>query len=1202
MASRRNRSTPTEFTLRELHTSVPDDAGIKLAEKLNDIIGEFRQRVVSDSRGIEILRDGKLLHSADDSKDQAPEDLTKDLVIDELLDHLDYPYRTQEVNTPAEDEDQWVDYSVSLQRLSNIDSNQLLIEAEPINKNLVQRKHGIGQVKGWLHHEPFETNFGIATDGLKWVLLKKDPDTHTINVIGEVDLQEAAFVLFENHTGGNDPIDEVLTEEHFEELEKFYEAFHFENFTSIAAGVQSIIRKKKEEVSESFYDEYIELVFGILDEETEGRDTDRCLVGDGIEEPSQLSIEFSDEEIEEQRRLFSVQLMNRLIFIKFLEDTGILEDSLLSDAKDDHEEGTHLNDFYQTYIEPLVYDVFNTPKDQRRDKIKEREEYRDIPYLNGGLFRENLPREAEYHVTDSVLLDIVDLLEDYHFSTTAEPDELDPSILGTVFEKTINYLAGETGAQKDLGAYYTPDNITRFCALKSVREALLEQFKKTLQEEWGWRNGEVEHYEEIYELIEGLSPNQDVVESLLIEVNEFRVLDPACGSGHFLTSVLNEIISVRRSLYEKHSESPSVHLLKKRTVLRNLYGVDIVGPGVEITKLRLWLSIMSELTETDIQDMKPGELALPNVAFNIREGNSLVGYTDTKRLQIEDDEDFEHQQSPLGEWTEKSVEELVEERQDLVDEFKKVYGEDAQALQDEIDQKDEEYNRRLNEKLLEDLRDAEVAFEHEQEGIQAPELSSDDIHKVKIEFDDSIDSDRRDELSDEYQEEQGMRINHGGGGYVSITLDHHYINRTPDGRLQDILDEVDGNVGDLEILRYLKLEDLEELEYLHWPLEFYSVFNNGGFDVAIGNPPYGIDLSEAESALGDYVDENHSSMVFASRAEALINNTGQVVYVVPKVLTYAYSWTDARTHLLKMDLDYLIDLGEAFDGVKQEQIILMFSPDTSEDTDEVVVGRREQHENNGESFFEQGYIQSSFDEDCFTMWVDESNESVLAKLSGYETFSDVDFAKATKGIDAFKDYLTGDPNDLLAYRGDDIGQFRFVGSSYLDPSIQDRSDFHLAGHGDEKVVFQRILAHVTDPTDRIIIQCAIDYDAACVPDTAIHAIPNDHSMEFLCGLMNSSLFAWYAYNAIYNRAIRSMDMTPVYFGRLPAPPQDELELIETIEECTEEIQEMDGASRESLLSKYEELNRAVFELYELNEDERQLIETETPPHEETLLM
>jgi hypothetical protein len=678
------------------------------------------------------------------------------------------------------------------------------------------------------------------------------------------------------------------------------------------------------------------------------------------------------------------------------------------------------------------------------------------------------------------------------------------------------------------------------------------------------------------------------------------VLDPACGSGHFLTSVLHEIVSVRRALYEKHEDSPHPQQLKKQTILNNLYGVDIVGPGVEITKLRLWLSIMAEITNEDLGNMDRGELALPNVAFNIREGNSLVGYTDTSRLRMDDD-DAEHQQSHVGEWGTDSIEKLIEERQEQINQYKKLYGEEAHDIEDEIDEKDQKYNRQLNEKLVDDLRDAGVSFDHDMDSVEAPNLPTKSLHKVSIGFDSALDEDRKDELEDLFRTEKGMRINTGKDGYVSITLFHRYLVGTPDDRLEEILDELDGNIDSFNVERYLTVEDIEDLQYLHWPLEFYEVFDSGGFDVVIGNPPYGIDLADAESALGEYPDENHSSMVFASRSEQLTADDGQIAFVVPKALTYAYRWQDARSHLLSCDLNYLMDLREAFDGVDQEQIILMYSSEES-DGDHVVVGRRNDNAKGGDDeFFEQEYTQSAFDSDGFFMWVDEENEGILTKLSNYDTIDDVDFAEATKGLDNFKSSLTGDPDDLLAYRGDDVGQFRFVSRSYLDDDVKKRSDFHLAGHGQKKVIFQRILAHVVDPTDRVVIQCAIDYDEACTPDTAIHATPNEGSLELLCGLLNSSLFAWYAYNRIYNRAIRSMDLTPIYFGRLPAPPEEDVDAIEIIETQTAKLHELQGQKESKVMEAYEKLDEAVFDLYQLTDEERKLIKDETPARRETLL-
>jgi len=1187
-------STVTEFNLESIQTSASEEDLDDFAAKLQSIAQDLRGRIVSDSKLEDLFESSQTLTSDDDQKRQKPEELTKGVIITELLEYLGYPYADQELNTPAEDEDIWVDYSVPLSAYPNIGSSQLLIEAEPINKNLDQTKHGKGQVRSWLHHEPFESNLGIATDGFQWVLLKKDPDTHTVNEVEQCDLTAVLQALFENISTGMSPVEEVLDDTHYESLESFYRAFEFQNFTNVAAGVQSAIRQKKKEISKKFYNQYIRLVFGIKDEDTEGRDTERCLVGEGIDAPPGAP--------EDDRRLFAVKLMNRLIFIQFLEDTGVVADGLMADMRSRHEDGNHFTDCYTTFVEPLIYDVFNTPPGpgNRPDKIVEDELYSNIPYLNGGLFRATLPNEKDYTVSDSVLLEILDMLEEYNFSMAGRPDELDPSILGTVFEQTINYLAGEEGAQKDLGAYYTPDSITRFTAVRSVKDDLLSSFKTTLREQWNWREGELAQYEEVYDLIDALSSNQDVIEDLLDDVDSFYVLDPACGSGHFLTSALHELLSVRRALYEKHEESPRTQGLKKQTILRNLYGVDIVGPGVEITKLRLWLSIMAELSNEEIEDMERGELALPNIAFNIREGNSLIGYTDTGRLRIEEDDDHDHQQTHVGEWGSDSIEQLVEERQEKIDQYKKLYGEEAHRIQDEIEANDEQYNQRLNEKLVDDLRDAGVSFEHDIESVEAPELPSDALDKVSIRFDEPIDDKRKEELEEKFRTDKGMRINSGKSGYVSMTLFHRYLTATPDDRLNNILGELKENIGSYDVERYLTVEDIKELEYLHWPLEFYEVFDNGGFDVVIGNPPYGIDLTAAESALNTYPDENHSSMVFASRSEQLVAGDGQIAFVVPKALTYAYRWQDARSHLLDSDLGHLIDLREAFDGVKQEQIILMYSPEEGTD-DDVVVGRRETDGENGDVFFEQNYDQSSFDTDGFFMWVDEDSDEVLTKLSGYDTFANRDFADATKGLDRFKQSLTGDSDDLLAYRGDDVGQFRFVGHSYLDDSVQNRSDFHLAGHGDQKVVFQRILAHVTDPTDRVVIQSAIDYDGACVPDTAIHATPNEGSLELLCGLLNSSLFAWYAYNRIYNRAIRSMDLTPIYFGRFPAPPEMDSEAIERIETQTERLHGLEGESQNAVMDAYEKLDKAVFDLYQLTDEERSVIVKETPPREKTLV-
>ena len=140
---------------------------------------------------------------------------------------------------------------------------------------------------------------------------------------------------------------------------------------------------------------------------------------------------------------------------------------LLSDT---YEDGVYPQSLYKTFFDPLFYDVFNEKPEHRNEQVSSLDVYSDIPYLNGGLFRPELNggsglSERTFDVRDTVLKSIIDLLEKYLFSTEGGPTDIDPSVLGNVFEKTINYLTTDPGDQNaDLGAYYTPKEITRFSA------------------------------------------------------------------------------------------------------------------------------------------------------------------------------------------------------------------------------------------------------------------------------------------------------------------------------------------------------------------------------------------------------------------------------------------------------------------------------------------------------------------------------------------------------------------------------------------------------------------------------------------------------------------------------------------------------------------------------------------------------------------
>ena len=398
--------------------------------------------------------------------------------------------------------------------------------------------------------------------------------------------------------------------------------------------------------------------------------------------------------------------MNRLIFVKFLEDKQIVRPDLLEVLTETYEDGIYPQSLYKTFFDPLFYDVFNEKPENRDPQVSDLNVYQDIPYLNGGLFRPELNStsdldERDFDVRDSVLESIIELLERYQFSTDGGPTDIDPSVLGNVFEKTINYLTADPGDQNaDLGAYYTPKEITRFSAEETVRPALTERFSKFLVDERDWPEPEVEQYETLYELIDGLPGSNDLITALLAELDNFYVVDPGMGSGHFLTSVIEEIVNVRQALWARAENHPSRHRLKKTTVQNNIYGVDIMEPAVEIGKLRLWLSIISELREEDLAELDVEEIALPNITFNVRQGNSLIGYVGFP-------EETEDGLATFERWSEDSVrsryEDLIREVE-LHEEYS-AFPEKSKQHREKANKLLAKYREELDTQILDEFRD-----------------------------------------------------------------------------------------------------------------------------------------------------------------------------------------------------------------------------------------------------------------------------------------------------------------------------------------------------------------------------------------------------------------------------------------------------------------------------------------------------------------
>ena len=686
-----------EFSVTSFETEISKTDLDRVIQAVADCVDDLRDQIDDDTLD-EMFRSepGRYRMTSDFTRDQLdPEPLTQNRVIEPLFDALGYDDYGQEAGSFAGERGEQADYAVSLRDVDTVDSSRLLVEAEPVNKPLQTRGHGLDQVKSWLSQREFDSDFGFATDGVRWTFVRYDPDSYTHDIIESVDLRPVFLTLFENATTERRPPSAVLDEDERERVASLLRTFEYDNFVSIVGDAREVIKQTQEQITDEFYEDYIQIVFGV-EEGSDGR-RDRSLIGNGVVAP--------DAADGDDVRLFAVELMNRLIFVKFLEDKGIVDPNLLDDLHATYEEGVYPQSFYETFLDPLFYDVFNEKPEARDPRVSNLDVYDGVPYLNGGLFRPELDGtpgvdERDFDVRDSVLASIVALLERYQFSTDGGPTDIDPSVLGNVFEKTINYLTTDPADENaELGAYYTPKEITRFSAEETVRPAIFDRFRAFLTDERGWPEAEVDQYETLYELIDGLPASTDLTTSLLAELDDVSVVDPGMGSGHFLTSVVEEIVTVRQALYAAQDGRPSRHRLKKTTVQNNVYGVDIMESAVQIGKLRLWLSIVSELREEDLPELDVEELALPNITFNVRQGNSLIGYVGFP-------EETDDGTATLERWSADSVRSRYEDVIEQIELYEEhsVFPERAERHRERANELLAEYRAELDEDILADFR------------------------------------------------------------------------------------------------------------------------------------------------------------------------------------------------------------------------------------------------------------------------------------------------------------------------------------------------------------------------------------------------------------------------------------------------------------------------------------------------------------------
>lgn len=307
--------------------------------------------------------------------------------------------------------------------------------------------------------------------------------------------------------------------------------------------------------------------------------------------------------------------------------------------------------FYSAYLEPLFYNALN---EERGGNTYYRPFNCMIPFLNGGLFQPI----AEGYDLDKVTFEIpndlfsnnnltkegdkgdgiLDIFDRYAFTVKEdEPLEkevaVDPEMLGKVFENLL-----EVKDRKSKGAFYTPREIVHYMCQESLINYLVTETGISYEDtnkliRYGDIIADADNSREAaksgkFLLPESIRKNAQKVDDAL---DDIRIADPAVGSGAFPLGMINEIVRARMNLtlyllpdeyvFNRDYAIPDQrkpYNLKLRTIQHSIHAVDIERSAVEITKLRLWLSLVVD--EESFSEIRP----LPNLEYNIMCGNSLL--------------------------------------------------------------------------------------------------------------------------------------------------------------------------------------------------------------------------------------------------------------------------------------------------------------------------------------------------------------------------------------------------------------------------------------------------------------------------------------------------------------------------------------------------------------------------------------------------
>jgi hypothetical protein len=354
------------------------------------------------------------------------------------------------------------------------------------------------------------------------------------------------------------------------------------------------------------------------------------------------------------------------------------------------------------------------------------------------------------------------------------------------------------------------------------------------------------------------------------KLENIKVLDPAVGSGAFPVEMLNILVELRKKLDVKVGKNINEIELKKSYIRHNLYGVDIDSGAIEIAKLRLWLALIVEYEKDDIEP-------LPNLDFQFRIGNSLQ--EKVAGLEIIPEDYFSKKEEPFKDQEQLG---LVKEKGNNFKAMKLSYSSSSKYL--------EEMTEIIDKYFLEENSESRKRYR------KKFDLLEEKIFEARIE-----------ELKQD--------------------LLYFGENIRGDEKKRKLYSNRD---SEIEKLEQLKKEGIHKLFIPR--LHFSEVFKEkGGFDIVIGNPPYGVKVDNEIKEDHNLESKDSYGVFISSSIKRFLKSAGVLSFIVSD------TWLTIKTHLklrkqvLANNLHEVIRLNQDCFDATVNACILILSRQAKED-------------------------------------------------------------------------------------------------------------------------------------------------------------------------------------------------------------------------------------------------------------------------------